>query len=157
AMTAPVAVAKLRRSRAVPWQAASQEAWRTMPEIYVHAIEGRSIEQKRALVRDITDAVVRHFNVKPEAVMVQIMESPKDLKAKGGFLFSDRPPGLALGQNARGANPGGGDWDRGPVGASVVASGRATAPAGAHSLLNVSRQNGASPCRCGLSRPGPRP
>jgi 4-oxalocrotonate tautomerase len=64
-----------------------------MPEVYVHAIEGRSIEQKRGLVKDITDAVVRHFNVKPDAVMVQIMESPKDLKAKGGFLFSDRPPG----------------------------------------------------------------
>jgi 4-oxalocrotonate tautomerase len=63
-----------------------------MPEVYVHAIEGRSIEQKRALVKDITDAVVRHFNVKPDAVM-QIMESPKELKAKGGFLFSDRPPG----------------------------------------------------------------
>jgi len=63
-----------------------------MPEVYVHAIEGRTIEQKRALVKDITDAVVRHFNVKPDAVMVQIMESPKDLKAKGGFLFCDRPP-----------------------------------------------------------------
>ncbi|HEU0058937.1 MAG TPA: tautomerase family protein [Hyphomicrobiaceae bacterium] len=64
-----------------------------MPEVYVHAIEGRTIEQKRALVKDITEAVVRHFDVKPEAVMVQIMESPKDLKAKGGLLFSDRPPG----------------------------------------------------------------
>jgi 4-oxalocrotonate tautomerase len=64
-----------------------------MPEIYVHAIEGRTLEQKRALVKDITEAVVRHFNVKADAVMVQIMESPKDLKAKGGFLFSDRPPG----------------------------------------------------------------
>jgi len=64
-----------------------------MPEIYVHAVEGRTIEQKRSLVKDITDAVVRHFKVPPEAVMVQIMESPKDSKAKGGFLFSDRPPG----------------------------------------------------------------
>ena len=64
-----------------------------MPEIYVHAIEGRTLEQKRALVKDITEAVVRHFNVKADAVMVQIMESPKDLKAKGGFLFSDRPQG----------------------------------------------------------------
>jgi 4-oxalocrotonate tautomerase len=36
---------------------------------------------------------VRHFKVPAEAVMVQIMESPKDSKAKGGFLFSDRPPG----------------------------------------------------------------
>ena len=64
-----------------------------MPEIYVHAIEGRTIDQKRALVKEITDAVVKNFKVAPEAVMVQIIESPKDLKAKGGFLFSDRPPG----------------------------------------------------------------
>jgi 4-oxalocrotonate tautomerase len=64
-----------------------------MPEIYVHAVEGRTIDQKRSLVKDITDAVVRNFKVPPEAVMVQIMESPKDSKAKGGILFSDRPPG----------------------------------------------------------------
>jgi len=64
-----------------------------MPEVYVHAVEGRTLDQKRSLVKDITDAVVRHFKVPPEAVMVQIMESPKDLKAKGGVLFSDRPPG----------------------------------------------------------------
>ena len=64
-----------------------------MPEIYVYAVEGRTIDQKRALVKDITDAVVRNFKVKPEAVMVQIVESPKESKAKGGLLFSDRPPG----------------------------------------------------------------
>ena len=64
-----------------------------MPEIYVYAVEGRTIDQKRALVKDITDAVVRNFKVPAEAVMVQIMESPRESKAKGGFLFSDRPPG----------------------------------------------------------------
>jgi 4-oxalocrotonate tautomerase len=64
-----------------------------MPEVYVHAVEGRTLDQKRALVKDITEAVVKHFRVKPEAVMVQIMESPKESKAKGGFLFSDKPPG----------------------------------------------------------------
>jgi 4-oxalocrotonate tautomerase len=61
-----------------------------MPEVYVHAVEGRSIEQKRALVKEITDSVVRHFGVEPENVMVQIVESPKINKAKGGVLFSDR-------------------------------------------------------------------
>ena len=61
-----------------------------MPEIYVHAVEGRTLDQKRALVKDITDAVVRHFAVPADAVMVQIMESPKTDKAKGGGLFSDR-------------------------------------------------------------------
>jgi 4-oxalocrotonate tautomerase len=64
-----------------------------MPEIYVYAVEGRSIDQKRSLVKDITDAVVRNFKVKPDAVMVQIVESSKESKAKGGVLFSDRMPG----------------------------------------------------------------
>ena len=62
-----------------------------MPEIYVHAVEGRTIEQKRALVKDITEAVVRNFNVSADRVMVQIVESPRENKAKGGVLFSDRP------------------------------------------------------------------
>jgi 4-oxalocrotonate tautomerase len=61
-----------------------------MPEIYVHAVEGRSLEQKRGLIQDITAAVVRHFNVAPDSVMVQIVESSKDNKAKGGVLFSER-------------------------------------------------------------------
>jgi 4-oxalocrotonate tautomerase len=61
-----------------------------MPEVYVHAIEGRTIEQKRALVADITTAVVKHFQVPAENVMVQIVESPRYNKAKGGVLFSDR-------------------------------------------------------------------
>ena len=63
-----------------------------MPEVYVYALEGRTVDQKRSLVKDITDAVVRNFKVAPDAVMVQIMESPKDSKAKGGVLFSDQPP-----------------------------------------------------------------
>jgi 4-oxalocrotonate tautomerase len=64
-----------------------------MPEVYVYAVEGRTLDQKRGLVKDVTDAVVRHFKVTPEAVMVQIVESSRESKAKGGFLFSDRPPG----------------------------------------------------------------
>jgi 4-oxalocrotonate tautomerase len=59
-----------------------------MPEVYVYAVEGRTLDQKRALIKDITDAVVRNFKVDP--VMVQIMESPKTHKAKGGVLFSER-------------------------------------------------------------------
>ena len=61
-----------------------------MPEIFVYAIEGRSLDQKRGLVKDITDAVVRNFNVTADAVMVQIVESAKTSKAKGGKLFSER-------------------------------------------------------------------
>jgi 4-oxalocrotonate tautomerase len=61
-----------------------------MPEIYVHAVEGRTLDQKRGLIQDITAAVVKHFNVNAESVMVQIVESSKDNKAKGGVLFSER-------------------------------------------------------------------
>jgi 4-oxalocrotonate tautomerase len=61
-----------------------------MPEVYVYAVEGRSLDQKRALVKDITDAVVKNFKVGADAVMVQIVESSKENKAKGGVLFSER-------------------------------------------------------------------
>jgi 4-oxalocrotonate tautomerase len=61
-----------------------------MPEVYVHAVAGRSLEQKRALVKDITEAVVKNFKVSADAVMVEIVESAKENKAKGGVLFSER-------------------------------------------------------------------
>ena len=61
-----------------------------MPEVYVHAVEGRTPEQKRALMKDITDAVVKNFGTHIDAVTVQIVESPKHNKAKGGVLFSER-------------------------------------------------------------------
>ena len=41
-----------------------------MPEVYVHAVKGRTQEQKKALVKDITDAVVKNFNAPAEAVVV---------------------------------------------------------------------------------------
>ena len=61
-----------------------------MPEIYVHAVKGRTLEQKRALIKDITDAVVKNFDVTADAVLVEIVESSRDNKAKGGVLFSER-------------------------------------------------------------------
>ncbi len=61
-----------------------------MPEVFVYALDGRSLDQKRGLVKDITDAVVRNFDVPADAVMVQIVEAPKTSKAKGGKLFSER-------------------------------------------------------------------
>jgi 4-oxalocrotonate tautomerase len=60
-----------------------------MPEVYVHAVKGRSHEQKRALVKDITDAVVKNFSVPVDAVVVEIVETEPNLKAKGGVLFSE--------------------------------------------------------------------
>ncbi len=61
-----------------------------MPEVYVHAVKGRSPEQKKALMKDITDAVVKNFGVGADAVLVEIIETSRDNKAKGGVLFSER-------------------------------------------------------------------
>jgi 4-oxalocrotonate tautomerase len=63
-----------------------------MPEIIVYAAEGRSLAQKKGLLQDITSAVVKNFGVDPDQVVVQIVEAPLALKAKGGILFSERPP-----------------------------------------------------------------
>ena len=41
-------------------------------------------------MKDITDAVVKNFTVPAEAVVVQILKSPKTSKAKGGIPFSER-------------------------------------------------------------------
>jgi 4-oxalocrotonate tautomerase len=61
-----------------------------MPEVYVYAVAGRTAEQKKALCVDITEAVAKHFNAPKEAVTIQIVESPKDSKSKGGVMFSER-------------------------------------------------------------------
>lgn len=63
-----------------------------MPEVIVYAVEGRSIESKQALLRDITDAVVKNFGGDPDLVTVQIVEAEAELKSKGGIPYSVRHP-----------------------------------------------------------------
>jgi len=60
-----------------------------LPEILVHIVEGRSVESKKALMRDITEAVVKNFNVTPDRVVVQIVESPRSSKMRGGVPFDE--------------------------------------------------------------------
>ncbi len=60
-----------------------------MPEVIVYMVQGRSLEQKRGLVQDITSAIVKNCSVPKEVVTVQIVEAPKTDKAKGGVLFSE--------------------------------------------------------------------
>lgn len=61
-----------------------------MPEIVVHLAEGRTPEQKHALMKDITEAVTRNLAVPAEAVVVQLVEAPKADKMKGGLLYTER-------------------------------------------------------------------
>jgi 4-oxalocrotonate tautomerase len=60
-----------------------------MPLVTVKAVEGRTIEQKRGLVKDITEALVKNFNAKRESVTIDIVDYSKENLAKGGVLFMD--------------------------------------------------------------------
>ncbi|HXX05160.1 MAG TPA: 2-hydroxymuconate tautomerase [Xanthobacteraceae bacterium] len=63
-----------------------------MPEVIVYLLEGRSVETKRALVKDITAAIVTNVGAPAESVTVSLVETAKSSKGKGGVLFSDMPP-----------------------------------------------------------------
>ena len=60
-----------------------------MPLVIIEADEGRSVDQKRGLVKDITDAVCKNFTVGPEAVSILIHEGKKENRAKAGKLAID--------------------------------------------------------------------
>jgi len=60
-----------------------------MPNIIIEADEGRTVEQKRGLVKDVTDAVCKNFKVSPEAVTIIIHEGKKENRAKAGKLGID--------------------------------------------------------------------
>jgi len=60
-----------------------------MPEIVIYSAGSRAADQKKALVKDITDAVVKNYKVPAEAVVITLVETPRTDKAKGGVLFSE--------------------------------------------------------------------
>ena len=61
-----------------------------MPIVTVRLMEGRTVEQKRELVKDITDAVVKHIQVEPDRVIVNFFDMPKHNIAKAGKLYIDQ-------------------------------------------------------------------
>jgi 4-oxalocrotonate tautomerase len=61
-----------------------------MPEITINLAAGRSDETKKALMYDITQAVMKNCDVPADAVVVQINEAPLNNKMKGGQTFAER-------------------------------------------------------------------
>ena len=61
-----------------------------MPTIKVEMLEGRTPEQKTALVKALTQAVVESLGSKPESVDVLLFDIPRQNWATGGVQWSER-------------------------------------------------------------------
>ena len=61
-----------------------------MPEITINLAAGRTEEQKKGMMLDITQALVKNLGVDPEVVVIQINEAPLNNKMKGGKTFVKR-------------------------------------------------------------------
>lgn len=59
-----------------------------MPVVVVEMWEGRTLEQRRALVKAITEAMVVHAGAKPDHLHVIIHETPRDRWGLAGVLQS---------------------------------------------------------------------
>lgn len=60
-----------------------------MPIVTVQMYRGRSTDQKRALAKAMTDAMVTHAGAKPDNLVVVIQEIDKENWAMGGRLGID--------------------------------------------------------------------
>lgn len=61
-----------------------------MPLVIVKMLEGRSVEQKRRLVREITDVVVKYTGAPEDQVDVLIQDYPRENWAKAGVLYHEK-------------------------------------------------------------------
>ena len=64
-----------------------------MPVVTIQMLSGRSDDQKRGLVKDITDAVVNNCKVPSEQVWVVIQDVERDNWAMGGTTVADKAKG----------------------------------------------------------------
>jgi len=60
---------------------------KTMPAIFVNIIEGKTREQKDALVKKLTEAAVEAVDALPEKVSVFINEFPASSVARNGIMY----------------------------------------------------------------------
>lgn len=66
-----------------------------MPLVNVHMAEGRTPEQKKALMEAITAAMTEHIGAPRESVRVWIDEFPNTDFMAGGELLADKQARLA--------------------------------------------------------------
>jgi 4-oxalocrotonate tautomerase len=60
-----------------------------MPIVIIDWLEGRDEDQKRAVAKGVTEAIVNSAKCAPEAVTIVFNDHPRSHIAKAGVLFSD--------------------------------------------------------------------
>jgi 4-oxalocrotonate tautomerase len=60
-----------------------------MPLVTIKIIEGRTVEQKRGMVKDVTEAIAKNIGCPPSAVQIDIVDLKRENFAGGGKLFCD--------------------------------------------------------------------
>jgi 4-oxalocrotonate tautomerase len=63
-----------------------------MPIIRIEMFRGRSREQKRLLIRELTEAFVRVAGGKPESVTIVVHDIEKEDWGAAGALMADKYP-----------------------------------------------------------------
>jgi 4-oxalocrotonate tautomerase len=60
-----------------------------MPLVTIKILEGRTVEQKRGLAKDVTEAIVKNLGCSPTAVQIDIVDLKRENVARGGKLLAD--------------------------------------------------------------------
>ena len=62
-----------------------------MPMVRIELLSGRSLDEKRTLVRQVTDAIVASLDgIEAQGVKIQLVENLPENTARGGVLRVDQ-------------------------------------------------------------------
>jgi 4-oxalocrotonate tautomerase len=61
-----------------------------MPLVQIHMLEGRTPEQKKKMITEVTAALINSLDAPPENVRIVIYEVPKSHWSVGGVTMEER-------------------------------------------------------------------
>lgn len=60
-----------------------------MPLVTIKMLDGRTTEQKRGMVKDVTEAITKNIGVPAATVHISIIELKRENYSDAGILFCD--------------------------------------------------------------------
>ena len=61
-----------------------------MPVVQIELLEGRTLDQKRAMVKKVTEAIVDSIGCPADAVVIMLRDMKRGDYAEGGVLWEDK-------------------------------------------------------------------